>query len=255
MVPDQEPSTAVVPAPSTDLALGPEHAGAWGAEGAESVDIVLPRLMLMQGLSDFVKQRKAQMGDIINSLTMKPIGSFETPIPIIPLMKQSKEWLIDECMEPNAKNKIFKFKERLPWTPVNDSLLREELANGILTRRTLCLNFFVLLPSDIEGLPYLISFRKTSYKTGAKLSTHFTESQMKKAPPARKVFLLGAHEKSRDSNSWYEFDLTPDREATKEELGRAWIWYNTLKKAPVKVDDSEDKGTSAAASGDEEVPF
>ncbi len=214
----------------------------WGAEQADASDIIIPRVLLMQGLSDFVKQRKAMAGDIVDSLSKKILGSFEKPIEIIPIMRAAKVWIVDEQLSP----KTWTFKDRIEWSVGNAGWeardQREILINGVLTRRTLCLDYFVVIPSMMDGLPHMISFRKTSFQTGKQMSTYFTECRMKNRPPASRVFTLGAHEKSKDSNSWFVFDLSEKRETNPEEMKNAYTWYQTLSTMKVKIDESEDRG-------------
>lgn len=241
---ETQQSTAVVPAAQVGVALPEaEMEGAWGAENASSADLVIPRLLLQQGLSDFVKQRKAQAGDIVHSLSGKIVGNDVTPCAVIPFAIASKQWFVEEEIDGT-----WEFKEKVQWGPANANWEREELVNGILTRRTLALDFLCLMADDVEGLPCLISFRKTSYKTGKALSSHFTLSGKLKKPPARLVFNLGCHEESKDKNSWFVFDVTESRPSTQAELTAAYSWWKLLQTTKYKVDEAK------AVEG-EEAPF
>jgi hypothetical protein len=241
-----------IPQPPSEN-LPAEMSGSWGAEGVDAHDIVIPRLLLMQGLSDFVKQRIGLVaGDIVHSTTKKKLGDDKKGVPIIPIMLAAKIWIVDEELTPGT----WTFKERVAWSIQNSNWESKEqrlcLVNGVNTRRTLCLDYFVISPEYMDGLPFLLSFRKTSFNTGKQMSTYFTECQMKKVPPASKVFSLSCHEKVKGDKTWFVFNFVEERASTKEELATAYKWYQTLKTSKVKVDEDEDV---AKEPGEDQVPF
>src|SRR4051812_46900520 len=101
----------------------------WGSEGASNNDILVPRLMLMHDISDLVKERKADAGDIVGSVDGKVLAKFGTTLDIIPITTY-REWLVNEI-----DGKKEKFLSRFPITPQNENLEREGVENGAAVRR------------------------------------------------------------------------------------------------------------------------
>jgi hypothetical protein len=56
-------------------------------------DIALPKLMLMQALSDHVKKKRATAGDIVKNATGEKVGGDGSPIQFIPLTYQNL-WML-----------------------------------------------------------------------------------------------------------------------------------------------------------------
>ena len=125
-----------------------------------STDIVVPKLLLMQGLSKLVAEdRKFQSGDIVRSTTETKIGDDKSaPIPFIPL-KMTMSWREEEKI-----GQKFQFKKSLPRTAANEDLPWSFYKNpqgqefdkpGQLGatehRRVKELSCFALLPSDIDA--------------------------------------------------------------------------------------------------------
>lgn len=216
---------------ANNLALVPE--GTWGAEGTSSKDILIPKLLLMQGLSQFVGEEKAQMGDIVNSLTGEVLGSKNKAIEIIPILS-FRTWVVYETIENSPK-----FKAVVPMTRENEGWELEGEEDGAPVRRDKCLNFYVLLKTDMEGFPYLISFRRTSFRAGKKLVNHFKLAEMKRIPPAATSVMLTCTKQQNDKGTFYTFDIAPGKKNSPEELQTAYGWYKTLQTSNVKIDDSD----------------
>jgi hypothetical protein len=215
----------------------------WGAEGASNNDILVPRLMLMHDISDLVKERKADPGDIVGSVDGKVLAKFRQTLEVIPITTY-REWLVNE-----VDGKKEKFLARFPITDQNESLEREGVENGKAVRRYRTLNFFVLLPGKLDELPFLLTFKKSNLMTGKQLSTHFQMSAMKRKPPASTVFDLGAKDKSYDGNTFKVFTLAMGRQTSPEELSVAKNWYEVLNKQNVKVQEEYDETFDATAFG------
>jgi len=77
---------------------------AWGSEGVDTDDVKIPVLLMMQGLSDFVADGKAAMGDIVHSQTEKVIGGSKDPVRFIPLYSfKTHEYSEKEGQQMDAK--------------------------------------------------------------------------------------------------------------------------------------------------------
>ena len=157
----------------------------------------------MQGLSDFVSERKAQQGDMVRSTTVEKLGDPECAVNIIPL-KLSTSW-----RESEKIGQKFEFRKSYPRTAGNEALTWSFYRNpqgqefdkpGQLGatewQRTKVIDLFALLPKDVENfakemaaiaksgeipdltktvLPVNISFRVTSFNAGRAVATFFAQ--------------------------------------------------------------------------------
>ena len=57
---------------------------AWGETEVTSKDIVIPKILCMQGLSDLVSDGKAKMGDFVDSLEGNILGDIDNPVAFVP---------------------------------------------------------------------------------------------------------------------------------------------------------------------------
>lgn len=233
-------------------------------------DVVIPKLLLMQGLSDFVADRKAQQGDMVRSTTAEKLGDPETPVKVIPLTIQNL-WMTQE----EIKGK-YEFRGYEPRTPENENAEWEFMANGVRHKRTKVLNLFALLPQDIDAyskemkkfketgelpdldkvvLPVVIPFRNTSFKAGKEIVTLFAKAESVarqlgvNVPAYGSMIELGCHQEKNDKGAFFVFDTAPAGKTPAEYKEAAASWYATLSSgANIKVDDGEDGADSA--SGD-----
>jgi hypothetical protein len=104
-------------------------------------------------------------------------------------------------------------------------------------------------------LPYLVSFRRTSYQAGKKLVTAKEKFKMFKRPLASKTFLLSAKKTENDMGSFYVYDIEQGRDTTSAELDAVMPWFDMIQSTDVRVDDSDleheanQAGASAPAPG------
>lgn len=218
--------------------------GAWGTEGVDHRDVLIPKLLVMQGLSKFVTDEVANLGDIVDSVTGEIVGPRGKGVEIIPIMSY-KTWV-----NFHRVGEKLSFIGIEPMTAQNaDREWEEKQADGSTIRHDACLNFFVMLASD-DGtsgqLPYLLSFRRASYKTGRKLATFFKQCQIAQppVPPASQVWKLTGVKEENDEGVFYVFGAEPVRKSTAEEVARAKTWYLALRTNTSKVDNSDLEGST-----------
>ncbi len=247
-------------------------------------DIIIPKLLLMQGLSEFVNERKAQQGDMVRSTTAEVVGGPEKPVDFIPL-KMTSDWIIQEkqgqkfeyrgTIARNAGN------ETLPWTfyktPTGQEVV-EPTANTIEWRRMKVLNVYALLPQDIQAyqdemkkladtgempdlnktlLPIVLSFRSTSFNAGKSVATFF--AQLRDASrynpsvkPYHYALTLECSADKNDKGSFYVFQVSGKTKKVDPKLvDEAARWYDTLSNlSSIKIDTTdEDEAAPAASTG------
>lgn len=199
-------------------------------------DLVVPKILCMQGLSTLVSEGKAVMGEIRDSMNGKKLGDSKEALEIIPF-HVNKTWVIFE--EINGK---LQYKEQVPQTAENFNWPWEDMVNGVKVRRDQSINYFVLLPWEIKEeiyFPYMISFRRTSYLAGKKLETARVKYGAFSKPVFVKTFNLHAVRKENELGKFYIFDITENRKTTDEEIKAVERWKSVIESTNIRVDDSD----------------
>lgn len=212
--------------------------GSWGSENISASDILIPKLLLMQGLSEYVADGKAKMGDIVNSVSGAVLGGKEKPVEIIPVYHFRTLITMEEISGKMT------FKNQEPLTLSNENLPWDDTVNGLKVRRIKSLNFYVLATEDLKApgaLPYLLAFRSTSYTTGRKLVNHFAQARDMNVPPAKTAFKLSSFIDKNEKGSFGVYDITFSRPSTTLELETAYKWFKIMSSSSpnVKVDESD----------------
>jgi hypothetical protein len=236
-------ATANVPAVAAPNLPANIGEGSWGGEGVSASDILLPKILLMQGLSKAVADEKAKAGDMLDSLSGSVIGSKSDSLEIL-AFNSFKTWIVYEQVPGKGAGEgaKLKFIKQEPMTPQNESWPLEEMMNGVQVRRDKALNFYCLLTSQVakgEFMPYLLSCRRTSYPAGRKLVTHFARLKMFNKPPASRIFELTCKKQENDKGVFYVFDVAEKRPSTDAEMQAAYQWWKVIQSTQVRVDDSD----------------
>lgn len=208
--------------------------------GITANDIIIPKVLLMQAISQAVKDRKVFAGDFLHSIDEVKL---ESPVEFI-VLNYFKEILTYE-------NKLYIKKE--PWTHQKEvDMVREETIAGVVVNKSVSHNFTVVLTKDIEEMtpfPMVISFKKTSVKAGKKLCTQLLMLEEFGAKPQDKTFKLSAKEESGDNGSYFVFEVSPGRKSTDDEKKVAYRWADRLKTVNVVIDDKDEEVSSGSPSG------
>lgn len=188
----------------------------------DSADIMVPRILLAQGLSQSVTAGKAKMGDFTNSMTGVVLGNENEPITFIPITMK-KYWKKFEIV---GKKRQFRGTEL--FTAATRSWPREEMkpsqANPAVEAKwenDLTIDVIGFTEDDVQdpiALPVAVSFTRTSYKTGQKFATHFASldaAEGGQIPYHSYMMLLSCAKKQNDSGTFYTFDVNNKFEGKK----------------------------------------
>lgn len=172
------------------------------AQEVVSSDVIIPRMLLMQGISPLVTSRKAQIGDLVRSTNNEKLGDPEHPVRIIPLV-MTNTWMDFErvagvnqpqfrgmyprgVITRDAHGRPLETNEGLEWT------FKGAKGEDMFRRKTVVL--YALVPSDIASYdaelkraleagevpdlnksisPVVITFQSTSFKHGGKKAATF----------------------------------------------------------------------------------
>lgn len=236
-----------------------------GQEEILASDILIPKLLLMQGLSELVNARKAAQGDMVKSTTGEIVGGPDKPAEFIPLTFFN-QWILQE----KVGNK-YEFRGVEPMTAANADLPWDFQQDGTQWKRVKSINVYALLPGDIARereakklaqktgempdpntalMPVLVSFRSTSYKAGQAIVTHFARAKKYNLPGYVSTMKLKCRQDKNDLGTFYVFDVEQGSKASKEDQEVASEWYKLLATSKVRVDDSDlESGPSATMSG------
>lgn len=251
-VPAQKEETAVAMTAPVDQA--------WGSEGLSSSDILVPKLLLMQGLSKKVNDGEAQQGQIIDSISGEVVGGITNiktkageKVKLV-AFSSNKTWIESEKI-----GEKFEYRKQYAYTPENASQDRELVVNGIEVRRDLVLNFYVLRTDQIEAgtaFPLAISFRRTSMKAGRKIATMAAKLKaLGNKPLAFKNIELSVVHMQNDQGQFWGFDVNEGEQSTPKQLEVAYHWHKALKAAVVRVDDSDLKQPEKAPEAEDNQDY
>ena len=241
---------------SKALALAQKAAQAGGFEQSDSSDLMIPKLLLMQGLSQFVADDKAQVGDIVKSGTAEIVGGTNKPVQFIPITYY-RDW----ALYKEEKGK-FEWQSKEAYSAANKDLPWEFEKDGEKWRRDKCFNLYVLLVKDIEAeqkaiseaqakgdfpdpdkalLPCIITFRRSSYKTAKKIYAHFEKAKKFHSQAFVSTFVLKATKEKNEKATFGVFDVELVGKTPLEHQAVATQWWNDIVLAgrTIKVDDTD----------------
>lgn len=218
--------------------------GAWGAEGASSKDLVVPRLQLVQATSDICKDGGARPGEIVNGQTKNIMAKKGESIDLLPILIVGS-WVVSEPIV-GARPKFLRMEA---LTPENDSIdwRSEAYENGRPVLRQKRLSVLSLPVNTLEGFPFWVDFQNTGRAAGQILSTIIQENKRQGRPAPARVISLGTTLKTREQNSWFVPTVTLSRDATEVELTAAYSWYQAFA--------SKASEAALAEAPKEETPF
>lgn len=230
-------------------ALSTEVLNEWGVPVISSQDIVIPKILPMQGLSVAVAEGRASMGEFRDSLSNNLIGKIDQPFECIP-------FYVDKCWDimKEQPDGDFEWDSTVPIVEnpaspdYNDNWQWEAVVEGKKVKNVRRFNFYVLLPSELENggaVPYILSFRSTSFKEGRKLFTQMYMRNIRAGlPPAAYVIKIGGTRQKNDKGIFIVPNYELGRRTTDQELSEALAWIKMIKSGRVKADESDIQGAA-----------
>ena len=223
-------------------ALELEMAEAFGDQQVSSSDIIIPKLMVMQGLSKLVIDGVAKFGDFVDNTTDEIIGNMKEPFEIIPFHME-KLWYISKKVGDD-----YEFKGVEGVTAANENMPYEDVLNGEAIKRQMVRNFYCLRPSDMS-LPIVVSFKGMSTKAGKQLATNmFLKNKSEgKQPPAYHIMVTG-EKTQNDKGTFVTLKVARGEASTIPEMKECIKWYMTINAGKAKV--QEDAAPTPATGSD-----
>lgn len=219
----------------TEVSTDVNDLGEWGLEDQviDSKDVVLPRLWLMQALSEAVAEKEiANSGDIINSVTEEVLAEAGDSINVVPI-KFEKLWFVME--KSDDKGKMLAVE---PVTPANAARGKEGSHEGVPCTYIYALRFYVLVEG--EALPAVVTFKSTGLRAGKQLLTESWVKNIKAGKnPASRYMALSAEKQKNDKGVYYVFNVRSGEDTAVDTQQEALQWVKTLKQNAPKIAGEE----------------
>jgi hypothetical protein len=236
-------SKALAVAEAAPLPAIPEaKVSRWG-KGPElsARDLIISKLLAMQGMSTKVTDGEAVFGEIRDSVSNEAYATFQKKIEVLPF-HWNKVWVESEYDE---KADDYNYVRQYPVTFENENQKFEEEVDGVTLKRVLTVNMYCVLPHELKlnpkAFPKIIPFRGSSLRNGRKLMTQMSQGVAAGKGPAAFTYLLGTVKTTNDKGTFAVLDCELSRETSEQEQDSAFEWYQLLTKNPqaMKVDDSD----------------
>lgn len=258
--------TKAVAVPQPAGALSTELAGEFDFGGDTMFnfrDLIIPKLLVMQGLSKLVASGDAKMGDIVDTAANSVVGSVREkdrkPIRFFPI-QMFRYWVQREVTADGMK-----FKSATPWTPENADTPWDVMeGEKKIAKNEETVVFAVVredMIDDMEEPPRLITFRSTSLKQTKQIKHHFLMCySTRKEVPFQTVFeLSGRLDKNERNESWYLPEVMPKEKASDEQARKLMALYKRYapmikeKVAGFLDDDELTPASQGAAAGPRDI--
>lgn len=209
-------------------------------------NIIIPRILLMQAMSDKVTKGEAKFGELRDTLENKLHGGFDKPLEIIPI--HSFETYTQSEKLPSGN----RFLGVIP-AEGNEGKPYEETVDGKTLINMYTINTYVLLPNEIaEGmdLPYLLTFRSTSVRCGKKINTiMYMRNLAAGRDPWAAAITVSTTKTQNDQGTFGVFDVAGQRAATPEEMARAAHWFGVIDAGKTEIAEEENVESAPQTDG------
>ena len=208
----------------------------WGDVVVESKDLLLPKILLLQAISEVVKQREGRDGDYYNTLLGEVCSNDKGEISILPFYCR-QSYTVEKW-----NGKKFEFLRSDPHEvgevrqyEVEDSTGRYKYLHNY--------EFFCMLENG--GTPASVTFRSTSHKAGQQLfNLMYVQNYEKGRTPAHNWITLGRREQTNDMGTFWVMDIGMGRESVVEEVKECLKWITVIKKSAYKVKEEKPSAPS-----------
>ena len=209
-------------------------------------NIIIPRILLMQAMSEKVTQGEAKFGELRDTLENKMHGNEANPLEVIPF--HSFETIAVQEVTSAGR----RFVANLPARG-NEGKAYEETVDGKNLINMYTCNIYCLLPQEIaEGmdLPYLLTFRSTSVRCGKKINTiMYMRNLAAGRDPWAAVIKLSVTKTQNDKGTFGVFDVARQRASTPEEMARCAHWFNVVHAGKTEIAEEKEAEPAPVSDG------
>lgn len=202
-------------------------------EGVDKEDLILPRATLLQAMSPQVADGKenCRPGVIINNLTNEVL-----PETFVPIFKWT-EYLKFNPMDSKAEgfNPDFEPKALIWKTTTPTAEQAAECKFGEAGEKPTAMKVMNFLCYFVGyEMPVVLSFAKTSYRTGKEL---ISMMQCRKGDMFSNRFRLIGKQKEKSGIKYFIYEIRDSGKANKEEFAIAEAWYEQFRGKEIKAHD------------------
>lgn len=208
--------------------LAKYDASKYGVQMTEQ-DIKIPRIKLIQKMSQKVDTGEAQVGELRDDLNNELLGNYDMPMLFLPVYLERKIII----KEKDSKGK-WEFKEVVDYTGGKVQFYNEDQT----IKRTMVWDTYVLRPEDIaEGspVPYRVGFQGASADGGRTLVSHMNKLVAKGIPPFAYLLELTAKSVTNDKGTFGVMGMRVSTdengkpvEATPEQMSACDQWFDMI---------------------------
>ena len=220
-----------------------------GFEDEDAGDMIIPRVKVVQTLSPERKDKVANEGDIINSLTKDKLNG-KTFVPVFKFnnnidWRDRSEGGGIKCIARDGR-----IGEKSDGTQLMCASCRRcefdntKQGKEALPKCTKYINFFGFFAG--ERMPIILSFAKTNYNEGKKL---YSLAKVTMQNMWNYGYVLNEKLMAKAGNEWYIITATPAGATSEEDRAFALEMYKTFRNSIQTVNyDMDDNGAEAASS-------
>lgn len=194
------------------------------ANKVDSSDIVMSKVMMMQGLSQLVMDGKAKFGDFVDSVTEEIIGSIDKPITFVPI-HYTKVWIVRKKVGTE-----YEYSHTEPVTFAN-KFEYEYFDNGIEYKRSPVHKVFAFINGN-TSMPSIIDFKGMSGRTGKQLATQaWTIGAQQEELPFYNNYELSGIKDKNEKGTFVVLKVSKSNPTDPKTRLAAYKWLITLEKA------------------------
>lgn len=216
-----------------------------GFEDEQENDMIIPRVKLIQSLSPERKDKLAEEGDIINSLTMEklngkvfvPVFKFNSNIEWVPrtdgggIACHARTAKVGT--EPSGVTKVCAVCRRNEWD-------NSKQGRDAIPKCTKYINFFGFIEG--EKLPLILSFAKTNYNEGKKM---YSLAKVTMQNMWHNGYKLQEKTQAKNGNEWFIIDVAAAGPVSEEDRNYGAELYASFREASFIYDMDESTSSKA----------
>jgi hypothetical protein len=224
--------------------------GAFGTENVINQDLTFPKILLMQGLSQWVSQGLAAPGEIVESFEKRKLGNAKKPVQIIPFFNLNV-WKLKK--EVNGKFVTVGYEDRVGAEARMDREFTHSSGEKGLREKTF--NLFCLLKDGNLKVPYMVGFTNYSFKHAAQ--SYLNKLQLLKAEgksPAYVLWNLGVTQEKNAKGEFPVFTLDTVKDEKGHDIENSYDEVKAAFEAHKSLSGAISEGAKVDMSGDDEAP-
>lgn len=223
-----------------------------GYEDEEEGDMIVPRVKIVQSLSPERKEKIAEEGDIINSLTKEKLNG-KVFIPVF-MFKNIIKWR-DRADGGGIEAYSHDNKMMIPSDgsapyPVGRLADFDNTKQGkdAIPTHVRYMNFFGFFEDDM--VPIILSFSKTNYAEGKKL---YSLAKVSMQNMWHIGYKLEAKQMTKAGHDWFNIAVTPAGQTTEEQRAYGMNLYKTFRNSDNLKFDMEDESNVESGPSSEDI--